>query len=444
MLSLTYSQKNIYLTGSTVHGMIRYPQLYQAPVRSASDSVPTPAEVAQGASDWASLVDAIDAECPLLEEDTLAVIGSRPAFDAAAPLPEDTSALLPSSRLTASGVPHFIAAKRAEWDALYGSAFVRQVDPSEQFHSIPVAPRLGDRITFEGSDAPKEAEGIDFKALMYGESSEGAHRFDAAGMVMGDAGDSDEEDDLSPFGVPGRKQRRLERDANGRLLTPAEREAALRDLIATHKTRRLNAFFTNTLISSTAVAKRPDFNPILLVSPLASAPFQLFNIYAFLHDGHYVDPQLGIVDEVTGAPIRRRKDTCVTVSPGEFLDTNRFTSAFRRFDIYDDPSQLSPEQWRHVCGAIVTDEAWQFDEWFPNAPHMTQPSTLFTHIKGFLAFFEEDILPQRLREWRVHPVILTRKMTKAGAHISQAIRFWNELFTFLDSHEYFRQYSLKQ
>lgn len=422
--------------------MIRYPPLYQARVRADPADAPNEERASQGQRDWAALVDAIDSECPLLVADTAGAIASRPAFNASTALPQDTDTLLPQQALASSAIPYYIAQKRAQWEnELYGTVFVRQVDPSEQFHSVPAPPRAMDDMSQYERLGPNEAECINFKALMYGEANRNA-AVDQPVVPHGGA-DSDEDDDLSPFGIPGRKQRRLERDVNGRLLTPSEREAALQEIMANHKTDRLNAFFTNTLISSTAVAAPANFNPIILISPLASAAIQMSNIYAFLHDGHYEDPQKGVVDEATGAPIRRRKEKTITISPGEFLDTQKFTSAFRQFDVYDDPTQLLPEQWKQVCGAIVTDEVWQFDEWYPHQPHLKQPSVLFSNIRGFLPFFEEDILPQRLREWRVQPLILTRKLTKAGVHITQAIRFWTELFSFLDTHDYFRQFKLK-
>eukprot|EP00744_Colponema_vietnamica_P006918 GILI01009997.1.p1 GENE.GILI01009997.1~~GILI01009997.1.p1 ORF type:complete len:419 (-),score=50.96 GILI01009997.1:44-1300(-) len=418
--------------------MIRYPSLYQASVRPLPQEEPTDAQIQRGTNDWASLVDALDSECPLLVAETLDTLNARPPFNAAVGLPENTDSLLPQGHLASANIPYFLSKQHATWESkLYGKVFVRQVDPSEQFHSVPAPPRAMDDMSHFERLPPNVTESINFKTLLYGEPNS----IEKTDIVFGE--DSEEEDDLSPYGVPGRKLRRLERDENGRLLTPAEREAALKEIMATHKTKRLNAFFTNTLISSTAAAASADFNPIILISPLASAALQISNIYAFLHDGHYVDPQKGVVDEVTGAPIRRRKEKTVTVSPGEFLDTNKFMSAFRQFDVYDDPTQLLPSQWKRVCGAIVTDEVWQFDEWYPTEPHLKQPSVLFSNIRGFLPFFEEDILPQRLREWRVQPLILTRKLTKSGAHISQAIRFWTELFSFLDTHDYFRQFTQK-
>jgi parafibromin len=193
---------------------------------------------------------------------------------------------------------------------------------------------------------------------------------------------------------------------------------------------------------STAVQRKPDFMPILLVPSAATAPLQLINIKQFLERGAYVDPASLFIDQETGmANIRDSKPHSVVVRPGSFHDPHKYHVAFRQFRVVDDPDEV--DDWAHVCGCIVEGKLWQLQGWYPAEPPQSRsPSRLFTRIRAFLAYFEEDKVPPQCREWKVQSLPLTRNLLKDQVHIALASLFWETLYTYLDEHPMFRHYTI--
>lgn len=189
--------------------------------------------------------------------------------------------------------------------------------------------------------------------------------------------------------------------------------------------------------------KRPDFLPIILVPSAPSAPIQLVNATAFFQEGRYVNPHTVFMDPETGETHReeaRENTASVTVVPMSY-DKAKYRVTFHTFLVVDDPKSI--QNWDHVCACLVQDNGWQFDNWFPNEPAKRQPSVLFSEVRGFLPYFEEDKIPQKVSEWKIKPLILTRKLTKETSHVAQAFTFWEELYTFMDTNPRFSKYSLE-
>ncbi|KPI87288.1 putative RNA polymerase-associated protein CDC73 [Leptomonas seymouri] len=193
---------------------------------------------------------------------------------------------------------------------------------------------------------------------------------------------------------------------------------------------------------STAVQRKPDFMPILLVPSAPTAPLQLINIKQFLERGAYVDPASLYIDQETGvANIRDSKPHSVVVRPGSFHDPHKYHVAFRQFRVVDDADEV--DDWSHVCGCIVEGKLWQLQGWYPAEPPQARtPSRLFTRIRAFLAYFEEDKVPPQCREWNVYSLPLTRNLLKDQVHIALASHFWENLYTYLDEHPMFRRYTI--
>ncbi|ORC91386.1 parafibromin [Trypanosoma theileri] len=187
--------------------------------------------------------------------------------------------------------------------------------------------------------------------------------------------------------------------------------------------------------------RQPDFIPIILVPSSVSSILQLFNIREFLEKGVYIDPPSLFVDAETGAVnVQENKPDAVIVTPGSFLDPQKYTVAYKVFRVVDDPKQV--KNWQHVCACIVDGHEWQFRGWFPNEPTAVPVSELFQRVCGFLPYFEEEKLPKALQEWNVKPLSLTRRVVKAHAHILQASVFWEHLYTFLETHPFFKLYTV--
>lgn len=193
---------------------------------------------------------------------------------------------------------------------------------------------------------------------------------------------------------------------------------------------------------STAVQRKPDFMPILIVPSATTAPLQLINIKQFLERGAYVDPASLYIDQETGvANIRDTKPHSVVVRPGSFHDPHKYHVAFRQFRVVDDPDEV--DDWSQVCGCIVEGKLWQLQGWYPaEPPESRSPSRLFTRIRAFLAYFEEDKVPPQCREWNVQSLPLTRNLLKDQVHIALASHFWETLYTYLDEHPVFRHYTI--
>lgn len=198
----------------------------------------------------------------------------------------------------------------------------------------------------------------------------------------------------------------------------------------------------NSLSPVTIVQLKPNFLPIILLPAASTAPLQLVNIKLFLERGEYVDPSAYYIDQETGAPnLRDAKPRSVVVKPGSFHDPHKYNVAFRQFRVLDDPKEV--QDWSHVCGCVVEGKLWQLQGWYPGEPALaSNPSGLFTRIRAFLAYFEEDKVPPQCREWRVQSLPLTRNLLKEQTHIALASSFWEQLYTFLEEHPMFRNYTI--
>ena len=400
-----------------------------------------------GKSTWFALVDEIGSTglIPNAGEDD-SLIQSRPAFDPSV-LKDggDVASVLSSetrTSLSSTHVAEYLKDQATEWNQLYRKQFNLDVDGNEQFHETPMPVRPSgdqnrlDRLLQMGAG---DVEGVDFYDMLFrGRLKDGA-----------ESSESDNEE------TETNKRRRVE----GMTVPRREQQGVdLHNMMLSNGTRQLNSMFTTALpgpISKDATPwKKPDFQPIILISPLTNAPLQVYNVGTFLHNGRYEDPQRKWLNK-DGTVNRVATPQGITIAPNSFLNSTKYRSSFRKFLVYDDVTKLTPEQWPHVCAAIVSDELWQFDGWFPpgsvdratgfqgEKDKLTQPSVLFDNICGFLPYFEEDVQSQRLKEWRVKPVVLTRRAMKGGgAHIRQASEFWEHLYNFLDTHPRFRHYCL--
>uniref|UniRef100_A0A0A9ZGJ7 Meiotic recombination protein REC8 n=1 Tax=Lygus hesperus TaxID=30085 RepID=A0A0A9ZGJ7_LYGHE len=101
-----------------------------------------------------------------------------------------------------------------------------------------------------------------------------------------------------------------------------------------------------------SVHRQIDFMPIILVPSSISSPLQLMNIRSFVEHGNYIDPTSLFVDNETGAVyvVDVKPDTII-ISPGSFIDQDKYSVAFNQFRVVDDPAQVI--NWSHVCACIV-------------------------------------------------------------------------------------------
>jgi parafibromin len=186
--------------------------------------------------------------------------------------------------------------------------------------------------------------------------------------------------------------------------------------------------------------KACDFVPIILVPNSHTSILQMWNIKEFLESGvlrsaadYFLNPD--------GSAKDSEKPTSVLVRPTAILASlERFNVKFRHFKVVDDEDQV--KNWDHVCAAFVTGQEWQLSGWYGGDSKKTEPSFLFSNVRGFMPFYEEDRAPMTVDQWKVHKLIMSRKLSRSYIHVEAARAFWEETFKFMDVHAHFRQYTL--
>lgn len=187
--------------------------------------------------------------------------------------------------------------------------------------------------------------------------------------------------------------------------------------------------------------QRADFIPIVMIPSTPLSILQIWNIQDFVERGKFVEAPKKFVREEDGSTVRRDAEECVIASPGNLIDETEYRVQFRSFKFVEDPKHV--DNWDHVCACIVTGNNWQFEGWFNGDKAKVDPSVLFSEVRGFLPFFEEDKPVPQKDQWRVVPIQMTRKMTNSSTqHLRGAAIFWEEVYKFLDSHPRFRTYTL--
>ncbi|GMM29113.1 Cdc73 protein [Martiniozyma asiatica (nom. inval.)] len=144
----------------------------------------------------------------------------------------------------------------------------------------------------------------------------------------------------------------------------------------------------NNLGTSLAVSlKKKD--PIIIISPSATAMINMSNIESFLKDGVF-------------------KSSDNLVGSKQMLHISRQSSKFGgkkiRFLFLSHPEKhlLSPASWDRVVAVFTTGQEWQFKNY-----KYSQPNELFQKVKGFWVGWEGEI-PENVRGWNVESVGLKR------------------------------------
>lgn len=152
----------------------------------------------------------------------------------------------------------------------------------------------------------------------------------------------------------------------------------------------------------------PSFAPIIIVPAAPSAILTMFNVAAFLGDrATFLS---------SGEARARAKDKENVI----FIE-HRFKSAgiTMRFQVVDNPTRLTADQWARVVAVFVQGTSWQFKGWRWEAP-----AEVLSHVKGYSV--ELDDGTGRLdSSWRVQRLVVnaSRRHADATAHF----QFWSSL-----------------
>ncbi|KAK1759423.1 RNA pol II accessory factor, Cdc73 family-domain-containing protein [Echria macrotheca] len=122
-------------------------------------------------------------------------------------------------------------------------------------------------------------------------------------------------------------------------------------------------------------ARRPD--PIILLSPSASALLRMSNAKSFLEGGRYSPPDHSSTASMLHVS-RLMKD----------IDPNRPM----RFILVEGPEQFKPEYWNRVVAVFTTGQAWQFKNY-----RWSNPTELFKHVLGVYLGWRGEQPPESIR-----------------------------------------------
>ncbi|KAH3671234.1 hypothetical protein WICMUC_004751 [Wickerhamomyces mucosus] len=144
--------------------------------------------------------------------------------------------------------------------------------------------------------------------------------------------------------------------------------------------------------SSVDIKKKKRQNPIILISPAASALITISNVKPFLELSKFIDPNSqnpedqSLLNSNTDN-IRNVTHVFPRIGKQSFLvvnNTDNFTKA---------------EYWDRVVAIVTTGQSWQFKSY-----KWSNPKELFQKIKGYYFHYDKDLIPQQIKEWNVQKV----------------------------------------
>eukprot|EP00164_Ancoracysta_twista_P008366 GFYU01012075.1.p1 GENE.GFYU01012075.1~~GFYU01012075.1.p1 ORF type:complete len:450 (+),score=103.69 GFYU01012075.1:157-1506(+) len=147
--------------------------------------------------------------------------------------------------------------------------------------------------------------------------------------------------------------------------------------------------------------------PIIIVPAGSTSILTLLNAPEFLQDGKFCS-------------VRDKMDQGARKS--EKVVINRQKGKQRLpFEIVDDVSKFTEKEWDRVVACFVHGPAWQFKGW-----KYSQPSMIFTNVKGFFIQYEDEAAHENIAKWDVTVL----KISKTKRHLDATV--WLSLWESLD------------
>ncbi|KAK9447665.1 RNA pol II accessory factor, Cdc73 family-domain-containing protein [Limtongia smithiae] len=125
-------------------------------------------------------------------------------------------------------------------------------------------------------------------------------------------------------------------------------------------------------------------DPIILLSPSASALITMANVKDFLERGSYTPPQAS----ASGVNI-------------QMISRQSPRLGSMRFVVVDSVERFKPDYWDRVVAVFTTGQSWQFRA-YPTG--LSDPHALFQKVKGFCVVYAGDPVPDAIRTWNVDVV----------------------------------------
>ena len=112
--------------------------------------------------------------------------------------------------------------------------------------------------------------------------------------------------------------------------------------------------------------------PIIVVPSVITSIISIFNAEEFLIKGVYT-------------PCTER---------GEKISQRYIVYQHRRYQLVDDASKLSEEEWDRVLAVFATGQAWQFKDW-----KISNPAQLFQRVLGVHVIVDDRLPPPLIAQW---------------------------------------------
>ncbi|OLL24183.1 Cell division control protein 73 [Neolecta irregularis DAH-3] len=167
------------------------------------------------------------------------------------------------------------------------------------------------------------------------------------------------------------------------------------------------------------VQKKPSRNrdPIIILSPSASALITMHNVKSFLEHGNFIPPNIAAQNAGGG-----RAPDFLAIS----RKSPRFPDRGMRFTVVDDVEKFKPEYWDRVVCVFTTGQAWQFRTY-----KWSEPRELFQKVKGVFVQYAGDPQHSAAKDWNVQTIQIERNRRHTDRQVIS--QFWDHLEAWMES-----------
>jgi len=147
--------------------------------------------------------------------------------------------------------------------------------------------------------------------------------------------------------------------------------------------------------------------PIIIVPSAPTSLITMYNVKQFLEEKQFIDPQ-----ECRRQGMKKESKIIIT--------RERSDGKSLKYYVVDSADRFQKEEWDKVVAVFTCGATWQFKGW-----KWSNPTELFSRIRGFYLQYQDDILKEPVKDWNVK--ILKVEKNKRHHDIQTVLEFWNEL-----------------
>lgn len=147
--------------------------------------------------------------------------------------------------------------------------------------------------------------------------------------------------------------------------------------------------------------------PIIIVPSAPTSLINMYNVKKFLEEKKYIEPQECRKQGV-------KKEAKISIK------RERPNGRSKEYFVVDSVDKFRDQDWENVVAIFTCGAAWQFKGW-----KWSNPTELFSKIRGFYLQYQDDILKEPVKEWNVK--VLKVEKYKRHHDIQTVLEFWNEL-----------------